>query len=111
MLYYKNIAKFTIKCDGVDVKPGETHETNHFINSKYMFRVDAPKVEIVEPIVEDKSVERVEYEKGKSNPKVEDGLTVLAIPKPVKQTRRRTTKTAKNNNINKENNSEEVDNG
>ena len=104
MLYYKNIAKFPIKCDGVEVKPGEIHKTNHYINSRHMYRVAEPKPVKVEP-----KIEVIEEIKPKEIKKFsEDKLTVLSIPKPVRQTTRRRNTKSNSKNINKENKSEET---
>ena len=113
MLYYRNIAKFPITCDGVKVAPGEIHETNHYINNKYMFRVEQPKVEVIEPVIEVAPIKEEKTVATELIPEVktEEKFEVLSVLKP-KQTRRRSTKTTNTNkNINKEINSEDIDNG
>lgn len=109
MIYYKNIAKFSITIDGKPIPPGDIYETNHYVHSKYMLKVDKPiitavktvnvadiatKCADVEPIIADK--------KEDTKPKRKSGRPSKAVVDVPKEE-------TKNNDI--ENNSEELDNG
>lgn len=50
MVYYKNIAKFSITIDGKHVSPGDICATNHYVHSKYMLKVDKPTVTAIEEV-------------------------------------------------------------
>lgn len=112
MVYYKNIAKFSITIDGKQVSPGDVCATNHYVHSKYMLKADKPTVtaieevkvaditvksEDAEPIVAD-----VEEEVKDVKPKRKSGRPSKAVVDVPKEE-------TKNNDI--ENNSEELDNG
>ena len=109
MIYYKNIAKFSITIDGKQIPPGDIYGTNHYVHSKYMLKVDKPIITAVktvnvadittkcvdaEPIVADKKVD-IKPKRRSGRP----SKAVLDVPKAE----------TKNNDI--ENNSEELDNG
>lgn len=105
MLYYKNIAKFPIICDGVTVLPGEIHEANHFLNNRHMLRVSKPEP-VVEVIEEVKPLEPI-VESTKTTVMKENSTPT----EPVKVVRRRSSKSKTNLKNNIENKSEEIDNG